>query len=326
MGAETKIEWCDSTWNPWIGCTKVSPGCAHCYAENATPTRTARAKGRELWGRGQPRQRTSEANWKLPLRWNRKWRRENNCIICHNQRHGGPPENKPCEYCVPSLTPRPRVFCASLADWLDDEVPIEWLADLLKLIHDTPNLDWLLLTKRPQNWKDRCFEALHRWEEIRFNNSPTMDRDFTFSAWISNWIGGHEAPSNCWIGTTVEDQQQADERIPELLKIPARVRFLSCEPLLGPVDIAFLLMAKFGRLDESFKEVEAPAQKIHWVIAGSESGSKRRTMETPWVVSLKDQCAAAGVSFFMKQMEIEGKVSTDVSRFPIELQRREFPV
>src|SRR5438309_1214907 len=117
MGENTSIAWCNHTFNPWEGCTKVSAGCAHCYAE----TRNHRF-GADNWGKGKPRRRTSDANWKLPYKWN-----------AQAEKHGT----------------RLRVFCASLADWLDDEVPVEWLANLLKLIHQTPNLEWLMLTKRP---------------------------------------------------------------------------------------------------------------------------------------------------------------------------------
>ena len=124
--ALTKIEWADYTFNPWIGCTKVSPGCAFCYAERDFDLRRKVVS----WGKGNPRKRTASANWMLPLKWDRKWQEKNTTII---------------------TSERPRVFCASLADWLDDEVPIEWLIDLLALIHSTKNLIWMLLTKRPEN-------------------------------------------------------------------------------------------------------------------------------------------------------------------------------
>jgi protein gp37 len=115
MSANTKIEWADHTFNPWIGCTKVSPGCAHCYAE----TRSKRTDKVE-WGKGKPRKRTSDANWKLPVRWNKLAGQVGyQESLTHVQR-------------------RPRVFCASLADWLDDEVPSEWPADLRTREFPTP--------------------------------------------------------------------------------------------------------------------------------------------------------------------------------------------
>lgn len=120
MGSTTKISWCDSTFNPWIGCTKISPACANCYAADMM-----HRWGKDLWGPGKPRQRTSAANWRQPLKWEAEAARTGI---------------------------RRKVFCGSLCDCLDPEVPIEWLADLLGLIFRTPHLDWLLLTKRPEMW------------------------------------------------------------------------------------------------------------------------------------------------------------------------------
>ncbi len=279
MSENSKIEWTDSTFNPWIGCTKVSPGCAHCYAETLMDTRYGRVK----WGKGNPRQRTSEANWNLPLKWNRDAGRalENWKTAVEN---GAGME----------MPHRPRVFCASLADWLDDEVPIEWLADLLTLIHDTPNLDWLLLTKRPENWYSRI-------KQVSQHLVGKLPSDVFY--WLADWREGRNfIPHNIWIGTTVEDQERADQRIPALLKIPAAVRFLSCEPLLGPVD---LWGARYphagggqcGAISSWHKEGDG----IHWVICGGESGKDARPMHPDWARSLRDQCQAAGVPFLFKQ-------------------------
>lgn len=273
----SKIEWCDHTFNPWEGCTKVSPGCAHCYAE----TRNARWNGGKApnWGPGAPRRRTSEANWRKPLAWNREAER-----AFLSAAHSTAPGKR-------IVSPRPRVFCASLADWLDDEVPIEWLAELLDLIRQTPALDWLLLTKRPENWHKRllaawCFSDLVVMECDRLLNSSIRET----RAWIDQWLGYRKEPSNIWIGTTVEDQKRADERIPELLKIPARVRFLSCEPLLSDLNLRRWLV-----------QDHHPEPNIHWVIAGGESGLGARPMHPDWARSLRDQCAAAGVPFLFKQ-------------------------
>src|SRR5229473_1231766 len=142
MGENSKIEWCDHTFNPWIGCQKVSPGCDNCYAEAMMDHRYHRVQ----WGPHGERERTSPANWRQPLRWAK-------------QANGR----------------RPRVFCASLADWLDNKVPGSWREDLADLIHDTPNLDWLLLTKRIKN-----FDKLAPWHR-------------------------HEVPRHVWIGTTCEN-------------------------------------------------------------------------------------------------------------------------
>lgn len=265
---DSAIGWTDHTFNPWIGCTKVSPGCANCYAETMMDKRYGRVK----WGKGNPRQRTSEANWKQPIRWNRV--AGQGCAVCE----------APVGDCDHENNRRPRVFCASLADWLDEEVPLEWLEDLLDLIRCTPNLDWLLLTKRPENFIVRIGSILTENDEL--------------AAWLLPWLlatgefvygdfdGLKLPPHNVWIGTTVEDQTRADERIPHLLRIPARVRFLSCEPLLGPVKLSKEWLSRNG---------------VDWVIAGGESGPGARYMEPAWVMSLRLQCAFSDVPFFFKQ-------------------------
>ena len=174
------IEWCDDTFNPWMGCTKVSEACRRCYAEVLVDKRFGRAR----WGAGEARQRTSEANWRAPRTWNRK---------------------------AKAAGTRRRVFCASLADVFDAEVDPSWRDDLWTLIRETPNLDWLLLTKRP--------------EEVA-RSLP--------EGWGEGW-------ENVWLGVTAETQGRADERLPVLLEVPAAVRFASCEPLLSPLELGAYL-------------------------------------------------------------------------------------
>lgn len=280
MAENSKIEWCHHTFNPWRGCTKISPGCAHCYAETLSHRNPA-VLGE--WGKGRPRLKASAAMWRQPLKWNQE---------AHDLRY--------------RKFTRPRVFCASLADWLDEEVPAAWLFDLISLILRTPSLDWLLLTKRPQNWRARLKAAA---DQCTCDPGDVTDR-------IYAWIEGSRMIHNIWMGTSVEDQTRADERIPLLLDIPARVRFLSCEPLLGPVRLDqyrcgetrhegghFIL---FGDALTGFRATSGWSGKdagprIHWVIAGGESGPDARPMHPDWARSLRDQCAAAGVPFFFKQ-------------------------
>lgn len=249
MGENSKIEWTDHTWNPWTGCTKVSPACDHCYAEG-----WAKRSGHVEWGPHGNRRRTSESNWKQPLKWNRE---------------------------AEAAGVRRKVFCASLADVFDNHksILLEWRDDLWNLIQNTPNLDWLLLTKRPQN----------------------------VARMVSGWMGPHSWPSNVWLGTTVENQEEADRRIPHLLAVPAAVRFLSCEPLLGPIDLLRLQPKNATWLDclngrEHIGPATVPTEsKIDWVIVGGESGHGARPMHPGWARSLRDQCAAAGTPFFFKQ-------------------------
>jgi len=289
----SKIEWTDHTFNPWIGCTKVSAGCLHCYAETMDK-RFHRTDG--AWGKGVPRRRTSPDNWKEPLRWQRvaaegyfvEVRREGAFVARGDVRKLVKDAIQPGDRVVQV---RPRVFCASMADWLDDEVAPAWRRDLLWLIRKTPGLDWLLLSKRVEGWKDRMDEVLEA-EPL----GDVDDPQYTFSDWILDWYNGRP-PANVWIGTSVETQRCADARIPALLKIPARVRFLSCEPLLGAVDFWRHLPAFSS--DEGTCGVVPGA--LHWVICGGESGDGARPMHVRWASSLRDHCAAAGVAFFFKQ-------------------------
>ena len=237
MTERSKIEWCDSTFNPWIGCAKVSAGCEHCYAERSMGTWLGRAR----WGTGGTRARTSEAYWRQPIRWDRE---------------------------AAEAGLRRRVFCASLADVFEDRPELEpWRVDLWRLIDHTPNLDWMLLTKRPEN-------------------IPGMLPHFF---------------PNLWLGTSVEDQATADERIPHLLLCPAAVRFVSYEPALGEVDFGLM-----HRADEAcgMERGSAPGYVrdfVGWIIAGGESGPQARPAHPDWFRSVRDQCAAAGVPFFFKQ-------------------------
>lgn len=320
------IQWTDHTFNPWEGCTKVSPGCAHCYAE-------ARNKrfGGDNWGKGKPRRRTSAGNWQQPLKWNRDAGTE-----AHSYHHN--PQQARFNGEAPH---RPRVFCASLADWLDEEVPIEWLADFLKLIRDTPNLDWLALSKRPENFECRTLEAIGY--DLR-----TERHGYAFNKWLSLWSGGTVIPSNVWIGTSIEDQKRADERIPELLKIPAKVRFLSCEPLLGPIYFPHAAPCGYYCDHDEHGGGHRPGHGligIHWVIFGGESGAKARPCDVGWIRDGVQQCRAAGVSPFVKQLgtrpyevtiEMGDAISQtlrlhdskggDWNEWPEDLRVREWPV
>lgn len=220
MAETTEISWAHSTFNPWIGCTKVSPGCDNCYAKTLMDDRYGRVK----WGAGEARSLTK--TWGEPRRWNRL-----------AQASGQPW----------------RVFCASLADVFDNEVSEDWRADLWNLILTTPALTWMLLTKRIGNAKP-----------------PGVMTHF---------------PPNVWLGITVVNQEEAKRDIAKLLDAPARVRWLSCEPLLGPLNLRGPMAT--GLLD--------------WVIVGGESGKAARPMAPEWARDIRDQCAAAGVPFHFKQ-------------------------
>lgn len=267
MAENTNIEWADHTFNPWEGCTKVGPGCDHCYAE----ARNLRFVGGENWGAGSPRRRTSPANWKKPLRWNEEQFCE--CRACHWR--GSIPWGSclasDCPSCrARELVPaRARVFCASLADVFDNEVDPQWRKDLFGLISATPNLDWLLLTKRIGNVGPMLFG---------------MERVF---------------PANVWLGATIVNPEEAERDIPKLLRVPAAVHFLSMEPLLAAVDIAFFLEPDYtgDLLNGPCEEHRA----IDWVIVGGESGPSARPMNADWVRTIRDQCVEFATPFLFKQ-------------------------
>lgn len=248
MAENSNIEWTHHTFNPWIGCQKVGPGCDHCYAE-AWDSRGLQQR-ETRWGPHAARTRTSAANWRKPLAWDR-------AAAAASERH--------------------RVFCASLADVFDNHSSIlpEWREDLWRLIEATPNLDWMLLTKRPGN----------------FANMLPVPFDF------------ERLYSNVWLGCTVVNQAEADRDIPKLLAVPAAVRFLSVEPLLGPLDATRI---KVGGAQSLYRANALTGdgfdgQRLNLVIVGGETGRGARPMHPDWARSLRDQCNAAGVAFHFKQ-------------------------
>lgn len=248
MGEHTKIEWAHHTFNPWIGCERVSAECRNCYAE----TWDARGlNGPEThWGKDTPRRRTSDANWRLPLRWDRK---------------------------AAADGVRRSVFCASLADVFEDRDDLDpWRSDLWDLIEATPNLDWLLLTKRPENVE---FLAGDFAQCISCGLNPVDP----FNWWCL--CGGTvRPPRNVRLGTSVGHQSSIDRVAALIDAADGAPTFLSCEPLLGPLDFGT------GGLDG-----------IDWVIAGGESGPNARPMHPDWVRSIRDVCLDSGVPFLFKQ-------------------------
>ena len=287
MSDTSAIEWCDATWNWVMGCTKVSPACVNCYAEVSTPSRTMGIE----WGDQAERRVARNATFNAPLKWNKKpwvcdrcgWFTNDidNAHVCIGTGPGG--------------FHRRRVFSLSLGDWLDNKIPVSVLARALNIVRLCPNLNFLLLTKRPQLFFSRMSNvAIYR----DIAGKPVIDVD-----WVNAWACRNEPPPNVWIGTSVEDKQRADERIPELLKIPAKVRFLSCEPLLGPIRLPLtkpkpLYDAEYG---DQHEYAEVP-NGIDWVIVGGESGPKARPCNIGWVRDIKNQCKAASVPVFVKQL------------------------
>lgn len=281
MAENTKIEWTDHTFSPWTGCTKVSPACDHCYAEG-----WAKRSGHVKWGSGQPRRRTSDANWRMPLKWNREAERTG---------------------------VRPRVFCASLADVFDNEVDPAWRADLFKLIADTQNLNWLLLTKRVGNVMKMANEVA---------DMPRLG-SHTGHLIAHQWRNG-SPPKNVWLGATVVNQEEADRDIPKLLTVPAAKRFLSIEPMLGPMLLPFERLREWNRI-ALLNQQEHAVSRIDWVIVGGESGPGARPMSPDWARSIRDQCEEAGVALFVKQMGGSRDKRGELFDLPDDLRIREVP-
>lgn len=233
----TKIEWADRSWNPVTGCTKVSEGCANCYAERMAK----RLAGRAGYPRDEPFRVTE--HWdrmKQPLHW-----------------------RKPA-----------RVFVVSMGDLFHADVPESFIDKVLEVIAACPQHVFMVLTKRPQYMQQKLYGVTE--------NAPIRT------------LGGGDYLPNLWLGVSAENQQRADERIPILLDTPAAVRFVSCEPLLGPIDLHL--------------EQQSEGHKLDWIVAGAESGPGRRKAEWDWFGDLRDQCEWFGVPFFLKQMEINGQL------------------
>lgn len=243
MGENSKISWTNHTFNPWWGCVKVSPGCANCYAE------TFSHRFGTLWGPQSQRRFFGNKHWDEPLKWDRKAAKEGK---------------------------RAKVFCGSMCDIFENRPDlVEPRKRLCDLILATPNLTWLLLTKRPEN----ILYLLQETESIL----------------------GISLPDNVWLGTTGEDQERFEQRWRNLeyagMALNPSVLFLSAEPLLSHLDIS----AWISEYREEDEDGSVLSRGIDWVICGGESGDRARPMNPNWARSLRDQCQSAGVPFFFKQ-------------------------
>ncbi len=285
MSEETLIEWASHTGGPYLGCSEVSTGCLHCYARELALSRLERIfraayekagfadwETRPVWGAKATRVLT-RGFWDQAFTLNRRAQKSGQAA---------------------------RMF-PSMIDWLDEMPagiidqdgqtlhPDQVLGDFLKVVRDCSHLTWLLLTKRPENFAARM-KAARDWH---FDHG-----DRTVCDWLSEWRLDGKAPAHVWIGTTTEDQTRADQRIPELLKIPAVVRFLSVEPMVGPVDLERPMP---GPSVDGICPPWYIQSGIDWVICGGESGHGARPMHPVWARSMRDQCQDAGVPFFFKQ-------------------------
>lgn len=284
----TKIEWTATrledgttlpgyTFNPWWGCVKVSEACKHCYAESFS-----KRTGHKVWGNVR-RRFFGAKHWNEPLRWNQDAGRKGI---------------------------RRKVFCASMADVFellpDDHGRALDIARarLWELIMTTPNLDWLLLTKRPENVLSMVPDG---WRDL--------------------------FPPHVWVGATAENQARYDERLEHLVRVPTRIRFLSMEPLLERVNLGLLGIAPKDWVGGHYAPV---GSLIHWVIVGGESGHHSRPFDLAWAQDIRQQCRDASVRFFMKQTGerpiLEGQPLVTISKkgsaiidLPASIRIRQWP-
>ncbi len=304
-----KIGWCDETINPVIGCTKISPACDHCYAE---------VMARRLAGM--------------------KYTREYGKVLTNNKWNGRT-IFRSNELLKPGRWKNPRkIFVVSMGDLFHESVPFEWIDKIIGLISDTPRHTYLFLTKRPEI----CLEFF-KWfgneiKKVGFDSIPTQS---------SNPLDYYDPLPNLWIGVTVENQEQAEKRIPILLQIPSSKKFISCEPLLESLDLSkwispcsyycshtdedfaeYTTSYEFNQLDEGSQMTEcamfyrnnhrSEPSKIDWVIAGGETGPKARLPNIEWFRSLRNQCKDTNIPFFFK------KIGTNILT-PPDLLIKEFP-
>lgn len=291
MAENTAITWSKHTVNFWWGCSEISPACDHCYARvmdarfhggkatvSTGPDGAMKVRPYSYaphWGPG-PRLLRMEAAEREALRYERRAAREG---------------------------VSPLVFVNSMSDLFEPHADlVQARRFALEVMRATPHLIWLVLTKRPAQilplLREALDEARAEWEA---DGTPELDQ---FIAWLGDWLGG-APPANIWLGTTVEDQERANQRIPALLNVPAKLRYLSCEPLLGP--LALRPVDDFSDRGHGRRWLGGPAGNaagspgIDWVICGGESGAKARPMQAQWARRLRDQCAEAGIPFHLKQ-------------------------
>lgn len=288
MATNSNIEWTDATWNPTTGCRKVSPGCLNCYAERMS--HRLRRMGRPEYqdatngqGRFTGRVATLLDRLSEPLCWRK---------------------------------PR-RVFVNSMSDLFHKDVPFEFIAKVFGVMSLAPQHTFQILTKRSERMLEWFKWIKTQWEQLGVeyedgSRDANIVLQFLADADIGQSVSWEYFPQpwplpNVWLGVSTEDQERADERIPNLLRCKAAVRFLSCEPLLGPLDLRRYLhhapcpehpsegtkAASFGCMGCS--------DRLQWVIAGGESGPNARPMHPDWIKSIRDQCVAARVPFFFKQ-------------------------
>jgi len=301
MSDKTGIAWTQSTWNPITGCTKVSAGCKHCYAERDWARLAANPKAADYFGRSFTDVQTHAHRLDQPLRWTRAR----------------------------------RIFVNSMSDLFHEAVPDNFIDQVLAIMMLTPRHIFQVLTKRPERMRDyltgpdlydRVLDAAnmirrthpkHRLDEIPIDNPATA-----FARHI-------------WWGVSVENQEAADARIPVLLKTPVAMHWVSMEPLLGPIDLEEVRVGMNGPL-RSYGGTGSLTPRLDWIVCGGESGPGARVLHVDWARALLTQCREARIPFFMKQMgavfndgqftlKLKHRAGADTAEWPEDLRVREYP-
>lgn len=283
MSAGSKIEWTDATWSPVTGCDRVSAGCDNCYA--LTMAKRLKAMGQAKYQNdGDPR--TSGPGFGLTTHADAlaipfKWRKPK------------------------------RIFVNSMSDLFHDDVPSAFIAEVFAIMTLSPQHTFQVLTKRHARMRSLLGSDVFRAEVARFaieRAEAAPGRPYLPEEYVVTWGRSWWPLRNVWLGVSVEDQKWADIRIPALLETPAAVRWLSCEPLLGPVQLPLLntvdacTCGHYGPHEPTCGLEPGPAwDQLHWVVVGGESGPGARPMDPEWVRSLRRQCERAGIPFFFKQ-------------------------
>ena len=305
MSDGTKIEWTDATWNPIVGCSVVSPGCTNCYAMRLAGTRMKHHPSRA----GLTRDSKAGPVWTGEVRFMEQW------LI------------QPLRWAKPRM-----IFVCAHADLFHEAVPDEWIDRIFAVMAMAPQHTFQVLTKRPERMRD--YLAGYSCDGARrLNIAAAAGRLIEGGDWAGDTVAKAEWPlPNVWLGTSVEDQRRADERISLLLDTPAAVRWISAEPLLGPIDLTKI---DGGSLDPEARGIavnaltggraSASPWHLNWVVAGGESGPNARVWSgfEDACRALRDQCRSAGIPFFMKQMQ--GVRKAEMPVIPDDLMIREAP-
>ena len=305
----TKIEWTEQSWNPLAGCTIKSPGCKHCYAmkmaKRCEAMGTAKYAGTTITVKG-------KAVWTGKINFDEK------ALLAPLHR------KKPTMY-----------FVNSMSDLFHEDVPDEWIDKIFAVMALCPQHTFQLLTKRADRMRIVVSEIVHAKRMViqamrDLKNGSIGSIDGAASALWGPDVDNPRPLPNVWLGVSVEDQKRADERIPDLLATPAAVRWLSMEPLLGPVDLTNVAgkVPEYGTSKAHGMDTLTPYNRIlrpqlDWIVVGGESGPGAREFDPDWARLIRDQCAEANVPFFMKQMG--GANKARMPEIPADLMVREYP-